>query len=207
MSASDLMRSRIRERLNALGITVFEAERRAGFKRGYVNDLLIGKKDSLREKQVRPLAKALECEADYLQGLQASPTPTQQAGSAISGVIEADAWRPAGAHSGLDQPYPIPLDGRHDAQKLRHYLVRGDHAAGFGVSDGSIVTVLTIKEPSRDGDLVLARRVAPGGMQELSIRKVGGGALSAAPLKGEIAAFPITEAVVLGRIVSAIRLF
>ena len=55
---SQRLRSRVQTRLAALGINPFEADRRAGLARGYVNDLLIGKKASMRPAALGKLAEA-----------------------------------------------------------------------------------------------------------------------------------------------------
>lgn len=69
---------RVRERLEALGINPFEAARRAGFERSFVNDLLIGRKKSVRGAALLRLATALGCDPAYLVGMQAAPRHTPE---------------------------------------------------------------------------------------------------------------------------------
>lgn len=206
----DLLKRRVRERLDALGINPFEAERRANLKRGYVNDLLIGKKTTFREKALPALASALECELDYLTGRRDTPTGTEPGsaigGMALAGIAEAGAWRDPDAESVPATPLPVHPDPRFDSARQSIFLVRGDHAAGLRITGGSIVLVVS-DSAYRDGDVVVARRVAKDGTAETSIRVLAGGALSARPLKGEIASYPVDEAEIVGRIVRAEIIF
>lgn len=64
---------RIRERLSSLGISEREASRRAGFGVGYVGDLLSGRSKAPEANRLIALAKTLECDLDYLLGMQDSP--------------------------------------------------------------------------------------------------------------------------------------
>lgn len=208
MITSDLLRSRVRARLDALGINPFEAERRADLKRGYVNDLLIGKKTTFREKALPALARALECDLDFLTGQSNAPVTEQRSpiGLPLSGTAEAGAWRDPATDSSAGEFVPIPPDPSFDRDRQRLFLVRGDHAAGLRITGGSVV--LAVSDVAyRDGDIVVARRTAPNGTAETSIRVLGAGALSARPLKGEIPAYPADEAEIIGRVTRAVVLF
>lgn len=204
---SDLLRDRVKARLDTLNINPFEAARRAGFERGYVNDLLIGKKISMREKSLAKLADALECDPGYLLGRQA--VPSRQIGSCgipLAGIAEANAWRRADDPGVPDTPIPISPDPRFDPERIQLYLIRGDHAGGIGATDGSVIAVLTNAGPYRDGDVVLVERLRDD-ERELSIRVISGGALSARPLRNSIPAIPLSDARIIGMVVSATRIF
>jgi len=209
---NDLLKGRVQARLQALGINPFEAERRAHLKRGYVNDLLIGKKTTFRAKALPALAAALECDLGFLTGTQTAPTRAGSdpaLGMQLSGIAEAGAWRDPDAQSLPEARLPIVPDPRYDPARISIYLVRGDHAAGLGITDGSIVSVLSGSETYREGDIVLAKRTAEDGMIELSIRVLStGGALSARPAKGTtIPSVPAEEVEICGLVISAIRVF
>lgn len=205
----ELLRSRIRQRLDELGINPFEAERRANLKRGYLNDLLIEKKSTLREKTLPSLAKALECDVDFLTGRSDQPHGKGIPGSGveIEGILEAGAWRSTAKENWAGEQIPVTLDPRFDPAKQLVFLVRDDHAAGFGITSGSVVIVLESEGPFRDGDIVVVRRWAPERIAETSIRVLSGGALSARPAKGELPSYSASEAEILGSVVSAIRIF
>ncbi len=203
----DILRARVRSRLDDLGINPFEAERRANLKRGYLNDLLIGKKDMLREKALPALAEALECDYEFLIGTQDAPVGAPS-GLKISGIAEAGAWRAPGAAGLPTAPLPIPLDPRFDADRLQAYLVRGDHAGGLGILDGSIITILTGEQAQpRDGDVVLAKQVEANGSEEISIKVVSGKSLASRPLKGDPISVPIDDCEIIGRVISTFRVF
>ena len=197
-------------RLDALGINPFEAERRAQLKRGYVNDLLIGKKSTFREKALPAIAAALECDPDFLTGRLDTPRPAAPpppAGVPIAGIAEAGAWRDPSAGGDDAETLPVTPDPRFDPDKQAIFLVRGDHAGGLGISGGSVVIVLAGGGPYRSGDVVVGRRTAGDGTVEASVRVLAAGALSARPLRGEIPPYPLDEAEIIGRVVSAIRVF
>lgn len=211
----DLLRRRVQHRLDALGINPFEAERRAHLKRGYVNDLLIGKKTTFREKALPALAAALECDLDFLRGRSDTPQSgpsTRIAGETagirmpIDGIAEAGAWRDPQADDDDPETAPIPPDPRFPADRQSAFLVRGDHAAGLRITGGSIVLAVS-SDGYRDGDIVVARRLRADGLAETSIRVIAGGALSARPAKGEIPTYPRSEAEIIGRVVRAVVLF
>lgn len=208
---SENLRRRIQERLETLGINPFEAERRAHLKRGYINDLLIGKKTTFREKALPALADALECDIEYLTGSAPSPVRTAatiEDGMRLSGIAEAGAWRDPTMESIPDTPLPILPDPRYSPDELELYLVRGDHAARLGITDGSVVCVLTSTKTIRERDIVLVRVPAGNGTFETSIRVVSGGALSARPASGMvIPALSLNEVEVIGLVISAIRVF
>lgn len=205
----ELLRSRIRQRLDELGINPFEAERRANLKRGYLNDLLIEKKSTLREKTLPSLAKALECNVDFLTGRSDQPhgKGIGEGGVEIEGILEAGAWRSVAKENWSGERIPVTLDPRFDPAKQLVFLVRDDHAAGLGVTSGSVVLVLENEGPYRDGDIVVARRWTPEKIAETSIRVISGGALSARPAKGELPSYPLGDVEVLGSVISAIRIF
>lgn len=211
----DILRSRIEQRLNDLGINAFEAERRANFKKGYVNDLLTRKpdgtwrKEALRDKALPALARALECEVDFLVGQSDRPNKSGKgaAGVELEGILEAGAWRSSSRDSWSEERIPVTLDPRFDPARQMVFLVRDDHAAGIGITSGSVVIAVESDGPYRDGDVVIAKRWAPDAIAETTIRTVSGGALSARPAKGELPAYRIDETEIIGRVISAIRMF
>jgi len=199
----ETLKTRVRERLNALGLNPFEAARKAGFERSFVNDLLVGKKSTIRPGGISALADVLQCDPDYLTGLQAVPTAGDGADlrMPLAGIVEAGAWREPGSDPGLTLP-AMP-DPRYPVDAQETYIVRGDHAAGFGITDGSAIVTVRMKS-YRDGDVVLVRR-EKGGASELSIRMLAGGALRARPAAhlGTTAAIDATDAEIVGLVAVA----
>lgn len=65
-------------RLTELGVNPFEAARRGGLERSFVNDLLIGRKKSVRGDNIGKLAAALEIDtASLLEALLVTDRKTQ----------------------------------------------------------------------------------------------------------------------------------
>ena len=213
----NVLRNRLQERLSALKINPFEAARRAGFERSMINDLLIGKKKTIRQGKLEAIADALDCDPEYLAGFQPRPRRreeldgTASEGLPLRGVCEADAWREAG---GLAQELiSINPDPRYPADRQSAYLVRGDHAAGLGIDDGAILCVVEVSavEDIRDGDIVLASR-SRAGVVELTARKVSigrsGVLLLARPGHGSIDQLREgDDAKIEGIILRAVRVF
>lgn len=152
----NFLRTRVQARLDALGLNPFEAARRAGGERTFLNDILIGKKDTIRRAAIPRVADALDCDPEYLLGAQdvprraPSPSPGNPGnkpekapqGIRLVGIAEAGTWRLAG-RSGASPALPIAPDPRHPAEVQVAYLVRGDHAAGLGATDGAVVVGVT----------------------------------------------------------------
>lgn len=68
-----LLKRRVAERLDALKINAFEAARAVELGRDFVNDILNGKKTSVRGQNLLKLAEALKCTPDYLINEKAAP--------------------------------------------------------------------------------------------------------------------------------------
>lgn len=66
----DRLATRIKERLDKLGISEREASRRAGFSPSYVGDVIHGRSKEPAMPRIIKLARALECESGWLIGNQ-----------------------------------------------------------------------------------------------------------------------------------------
>ena len=189
-----------------MGINPFEAARRAGFERSYINDLLIGKKQGISRKRLPALATALECDERYLAGMQDAPVAANAAPPGritLKGYVEAGAWR--AAMDGGERPISISPLPTYPAEAQVAYIVRGDHAAGIDAPDGTVVIAVS-GMPAREGDVVIARRTR-GAEQETSVRIIRGNALIAAPRAGDIAPLKREDAEVVAVVVAAMKLF
>lgn len=83
-----LLKRRVEERLAALRTNAFEAARAVNFERNFINDILIGKKTTVRGPNLLKLAQALHCSADYLIREDASP-PNDDHLFELGGVLES----------------------------------------------------------------------------------------------------------------------
>jgi hypothetical protein len=219
----DLTRNRVRERIETLGLNPIEAARIAGFERTYFHDLLNGKKHTIREKNLPAAAQALQCDADYLTGVQDEPRRAGAAhgkrptGIAMTGIVEAGAWREKDGPIVSMGPVPVDPDFRYATAEQQAYRVRGDQAAGVGIDDGMILIAVTEEglalagRKLRTGDAVIVQR-SNGSLVETTVRVFEdtpeGVRLSAKPRQGEIATLEMGDGVeIVGLIVRAIRVF
>jgi transcriptional regulator with XRE-family HTH domain len=211
----NFLRTRIQARLDDLGINPFEAARRSGGERTFINDLLIGKKDSIRRSAIPRVAEALDCDPEYLLGAQDAPRRIRRAAPEIApdhvplvGIAEAGTWRVTGRQT---PPVPLPIqpDPRYPASSQIAYLVRGDHAASIGAGDGAVVVAVS-GDGYRDGDVVVAvrtRDVGDGLEAETTIRRAVGGWLICDPETAGASRIPAESAEILARAISAHKTF
>ncbi len=214
----NFLRSRVQSRLDALGINPFEAARRAGGERTFINDLLIGKKDSIRRSALPRVAEALDCDPEYLLGAQDAPrrghaahakSPETAPGTApLVGIAEAGTWRLTG-RAGPSPALPIAPDPRHPASAQVAYLVRGDHASAIGATDGAVVVGVTGAN-YRQGDVVAVRRtrdLGEGREEEITIRRANGAWLECQNEDGSTSRVAAESAEILARAISAYKVF
>lgn len=176
-----IIAERITERLNALRLNQYEAATRGGFDRVFIYDLLSGKKNNIRRKNLEKLAVALECDPEYLLGQQPAPRegqpPIARAAPAAPGLpfrgfVEAGVWRSAEA-APAEKMAPVDADQRFPVSQQSVFIVTGSHAAQLGIAAGSAVVVADV--PPRDGDIVVVRQARAGGEIELAARLMKNG--------------------------------
>lgn len=142
--------------------------------RTYLNELLTGKKQTVRPKRLPRVAAVLECDPEYLLGQQDTPkkNPEGVGRLRVAGIAEAGAWRTDGAE--VEGEYlPIAADPRYPAALQRAYLIRGRHAEWAGIDDGDVVVAIK-GAGARDGDVVVVRQTRDEGDSEITIRQVAG---------------------------------
>ena len=77
-TSMERLSTRIKERLDKLGISEREASRRAGFSPGYVGDVIHGRSKEPALPRVIKLASALECDSGWLIGNQEAVAPQEE---------------------------------------------------------------------------------------------------------------------------------
>jgi transcriptional regulator with XRE-family HTH domain len=166
------LRNRIRERLDALGMNAFAAAKAAGLERTFLSELLSGKKSSIRQGRIPAIADVLDCDAEYLTGVQDEPrkkglSVTRGAENVpVAGVCKPGVWRPIAAHY---PSVPVAADPRFPTAQQAVYICRGDAAAALGISDGDMILTVSDAQWS-EGDIVVVRRLRSRGTeQELSV--------------------------------------
>jgi SOS-response transcriptional repressor LexA len=85
------LKDRVKARLDVLGINAFEAARRGGLERNFVNDILDNTKLSVRGVNLPKLATALECSIPYLLGEEDEPATTSRHRLPVRGHVGAGA--------------------------------------------------------------------------------------------------------------------
>lgn len=175
---------RIRARLVQLGITPSEAVRRAGLSKDFIYDIYNGKKASPRSTNLEALAKALECDPDYLTGrssiIQSAPryTYTGQSTDFIQqyGFVGAGMWTEGSLNdfsiSSHRRAY-FPSDRRFSIISQFDLEVQGTSANLIALPGQVARAVYTYAWPwpLRGGDLVIATRTQ-GELTERSIRRL-----------------------------------
>lgn len=178
---SDL-RERVQERLNVLGINPFEAARRANLERGYVNDILQGKKKTVRGPYLVALAEVLACDIEYLLGARDTPRPFRVVDRRspgylkVAGTVEAGVYRDAAAAI-AEERVGLPADPEFPQDAQLAYRVAGDSMNLRGVEPGMILACVkteawtSIKGRLRDGLLVIVRRSMGGEADETTCKE------------------------------------
>lgn len=206
----DGVRKRIKERLDALDLkptpvskqaelgasylAEFLGKRRPGGKRGRPaieentnsDEWLPPKKVSIRDEGMRKLAEVLDCDVEYLYGLQDEPRgePIGEklplSGIVASGIAVApgrQSFNPA-PDLGIRALPGFP----HDVQSL--YFVQDDHAKEIHHPAGSLVVAIplgVLGRRLRPGDEVIAV-ARSGDMVERTIRGISTGPKGASPI-------------------------
>lgn len=116
-----LLKRRVEERLDALKTNAFEAARLSGLERNFINDILNGKKSSVRGPSLMKLAQVLRCSADYLIREDASPPDDSDYDPGVG-----------------EQP---PADMRPDQVSVPEYDVRASAGGGYIVDNEQIKDV------------------------------------------------------------------
>lgn len=173
----ELLRKRVETRLSDLGMNPLQAAVRGGFDRSFFYDLINGKKNTLRESSLAKAANVLDCDPEFLIGIQDAPRRgmISEAGFPITGFVERGAWRDANLPM-VDLPStPIRHDPRYPSDQQCAFYVRDDHAHVYGIGRNSVVVILTAKfassllEAKRPQDVYLVGAKAGDGKVETTI--------------------------------------
>lgn len=178
-----MLKDRVQARLEALGISQFEAAERVGRDKYFIYDFLIGKKASFKGDGPAKVARALECSIDYLSGTTDEVGTPPVSGDipvapikflAYGGPIEDGVYRQSGVSL---EKLPVsvdPLDGVPLKDQIV-FLMRGNaYAASHGIRDGAAVKCLVPSAAGsamRSGSWVVVRRHQRG-MVEVALREL-----------------------------------
>lgn len=181
-----MLKDRIAERLQALGINQFEAAERAGKNAHFIYDFMTGRKRSFKGDGPIRLAQALECSIEYLTGESdeigeppvesGSFAPAASSGLPVAGIIEAGVYRRIGATSAQDIALPIAPFPSYPADRQAAFIVRGGGMDALGIIERMVlVTVEAEAAPDllRSGAIVIVEHVRGNGREvETSAREL-----------------------------------
>jgi hypothetical protein len=176
------LKKKVEERLAELGRNPFEAARIGELERGFINDILQGKKRSVRGENLRKLAKGLDWEIADLIGEEPKPAkrPVPLAGSDIELPILFKVA--AGAWHATDEVYDEPM-GHAPAPRIPGYekfpqwyeLVEGD-SFNKKIPEGALIHVVDAiamgYAPKHDDIVVVRRSRAGGAFYERTVKQV-----------------------------------
>lgn len=210
MSDGSVFQSRVRQRIAALKISPIRLAQDVGLDRGYINDIIVGRKKNISRRNLPLVAKALQCDPEYLLGKQdevripgRSPLRTsnsQRSGLRFGGICETGVWKSPAAQTEMLSADPAPMepDPKYDGMPQVAYMVRGDGMGGAQIKDGMWVTGVDGDAwqreigPLESGMIVAVRALrGPGdGDAELSLRRLsydaGGMRLKAQPSRSDV---------------------
>ncbi|MDR1827979.1 MAG: hypothetical protein LBR29_06585 [Methylobacteriaceae bacterium] len=160
------LRDLVEQRLRELRRNPFQAARIAGLERGFVNDILIGRKRSVRGSNLSKLAIGLDCDPNYLIGRQDSAKLEYVEGPGIVRVIgeaAAGIWVDSGLE-GVDEvefsPSPFPPDSRFPVEAQFDMVVHGTSLNRFA-RDGQRLRCAFFEQypfALEDNDIVIVER-------------------------------------------------
>lgn len=134
------LQERVKRRVHDLRQSPITLAKTVGLERGFINDIIIGRKKSVREGKIELVAQALECDVAWLMGFQdipqLNPPPNQilppprirtlvaGPGLPVRGVCQTGIWRSRTSPPDYPSTYPVAADIRYSHIPQHAYLVR-----------------------------------------------------------------------------------
>lgn len=147
---TDTIRDRIQRRMIELDFTPTSLATTAGLEKSFVADFLNGKcKKSFSMSAIPVIARALDCDLDYLFGEQDAPRGRIKF-LPLGGVIETGVLR---GHTGGSLPSPLPPEPNYPARDQVAYLIRDNAARDIGMMQDGYATVLRSPDGATPADL------------------------------------------------------
>lgn len=153
-----MLKERIEARLEALGLNQFQAVEGTQLARHFIYDILAGRKQNVRSKNLQELARALRCSVAYLEGKSddVGLPPKQSANSSAikplttAGIIDAQSWRREGADSTdvIEAP-PLP---QYAASRQMIFVYRGEPFQQ--IRDGMFVVAIDAQDFVRNHGII-----------------------------------------------------
>ena len=174
------LQEKVAARVEELGVSSITLAKSVGLERGYINDIIIGRKKTIRADKAPLVAMALQVPVEWLS--DAGPAEGDASGAHHEphwgGVCEMGVWRTEAARVLESRP---PRGSVLEACASADFVfqVRGRGMEGAGIQDGMIAFATRVTEgahgaPRTGSIVVLERRRIKTGETEISLRRVLG---------------------------------
>lgn len=157
---ADVMRARIKERLDSLELPVTQVAKQAGLERSYLSDYLVKKKASISAAAIMEIARVLRCDVGYLYGEQEEFKLPKTRTLPLMGRVAAGTFVDPGTAEIPVQQSHLTADPRYPAKRQYVLKVEGD-SMDLILPPGSIVHCVDWAYTSQipvDGMLVVVRQ-------------------------------------------------
>lgn len=180
------MRDRIKQRLEAVGLTANAASKLATSKNGksgnpnLIGDILRNPDQSPRWATIEKIAQVLETTPEWLANGGPEVAPSTPMMIPIRGMVEAGAFREVDIYASEIEPRYVPgLAAANDGYDYFALEVRGPSINRYCAEGGFIVCVPvsqvvpadTPLAPLLDGKYVVVERVKPDGSRETTVKR------------------------------------
>lgn len=125
------LKERVQKRLKELDESPITLARSVGLERGFINDIVVGRKVTVRGDKLALVAKALRCDPSYLT--DENPAPKMMfdiPGVRVLGICETGIWRDRSLEIDGPQTLPISPDARFPNSPQGAFILRGYHNLG-----------------------------------------------------------------------------
>lgn len=185
---SEILKERIKSRMEALGKNPSSVALEAKLGRSAVRDILSGKAKNPSYMTLHRIADALDCSVNYLTGDQDEIywqeatdilIDLQARHSDVSGVLEAGVFRQLPESLGLRERHPLRSKRRYLGRDLYLYRMGDDSLEELHIRKGDFLTVVHDPSPawlSLKPDMLVVVCYRPKGLpaEQLSARLVSG---------------------------------
>lgn len=173
-------KDRIKQRLDALGITQFEAGLRAGWNENFLYDFMTGRKKAIKGEGPARIAYALQCSIEFLEGKSDEiGDPPLGGGSSLLpliGFAEAGIFRKTSTPLTYPDRTPVPPHPNFSADAQFSVLMRDNSLQKLGVTEGMFLSVVAheaVGATLQNGMIVLVEHRRLGDTEaELSAREI-----------------------------------
>lgn len=158
------LKDRVQQRIKELDESPITLARSVGLERGYINDIIIGRKSTVRGDKLALVAKALRCDPSFLT--EENPAPKMLfdvPGIRVLGICESGVWRDRNV--GIDGPQVLPIapDARFPYAMQGAFILRGYHSwdTSQHLTAGIAIEFPRFEQsirPAENGMLVVVRR-------------------------------------------------